>query len=152
MTRIRIVGWSDAAFTDNRDLKSQLGRIILFMDDSYAAITIIFKIYKSRRRARSVFSMEVIVFADLFDDVLALRSQIEHALCRAMTMHLLTDSNSLFDIISKGIRRSEKRVMLDIYAAREGHKYREISNLGFVLWIAKLADGLNKEQKQRGLF
>ena len=62
------------------------------MDENYKAVPMIFKIYKSRRVARSVLSAEVIAFADLFDDALALRSQLEHALERAVLMHLLTYS------------------------------------------------------------
>ena len=128
----RIVGYSDAAFANNHDLKSQLSGIILIMDDTDAAIPIVFKSYKSRRVARSVLSAEVIAFAETSDDAPSLRSQIEHALERPVLMHLLTDSKSLFDIISKGTRTSEKIIMLDICAAREGYKSREISNIGFV--------------------
>ena len=76
---IRTVGYSDASFANNHDLKSQLGRIILLMDGNDKAVPVIFKSYKSRRVARSVFSAEVIAFADVFDDSLALRSQLEHA-------------------------------------------------------------------------
>ena len=88
------------------------------MDETNRVIPISFKSYKSRRVTRSVLSAEVIAFADLFDDAFALRSQIEHALGRSIPMHLLTDSKSLFDIISKGSRTSEKRIMLDVHAAR----------------------------------
>ena len=71
---------------------------------------------------------------------------------RAVPMHLLTDSKSLFDIISKGTRTSEKRIMLDIHAAREGYRTREISNIGFVRSSSNLADGLTKEKMQKALF
>ena len=71
---IRIVGYSDAAFANNHDATSQLGRIILLVDDGNAAIPIAFKSYKSRRVTRSVLSAEVIAFADLFDNAFAIRS------------------------------------------------------------------------------
>ena len=60
---------------------------------------------------RSVLSAEVVAFADLFDDSFAIRDQIEQALGQPVPMHLLTDSKSLFDIVSKGSRTSEKRIM-----------------------------------------
>ena len=101
---------------------------------------IIFKTYKSRRVARSALSAEVIAFADLFDDALALKSQMEHELQHPVPVHLLTDSKSHFDIISKGSRTSEKCIMLDVHAAREGYKAKEISNIGFVLSSQNLAD------------
>ena len=94
LASVRIVGYSDASFANNHDLSSQLGRIILLIDNNDAAIPICFKSYKSRSVTRSVLSAEVIAFADLFDDAVALRYQIEQALMRAVPMHLLTDSKS----------------------------------------------------------
>jgi len=108
VSSIRIVGYSDAAFANNHDLSSQLGRIIMLIDDNGLAIPVAFKSYKSRRVTRLVLSAEVIAFADLFDDAFAIRSQVEEALRRGVAPHLLTDSKSLFDIISKGSRTSEK--------------------------------------------
>ena len=70
---LRIAGFSDAAYANNYDLTSQLGRIILLSDVSNAVIPISFERYKSRRVTRSVLSAEVIAFADLFDDAYALR-------------------------------------------------------------------------------
>ena len=89
---VRIVGYSDAAYANNRDLTSQLGRIILLMDKSNNAIPVSFKSYKSRRVTRSVLAAETIRFVDMFDDALALQSQIEQALGCTPLMHLLTDS------------------------------------------------------------
>ena len=149
---IRIVGYSDASFANNHDLSSQLGRIILLVDDDDSAVPICFKSYKSRRVTRSVLSAEVIAFADLFDDAYALRSQAEQALKRSIPMHLLTDSKSLFDMISKGSRSSEKRIMLDIHAARQAYQAKEISNIGFVRSSDNLADGLTKQKMQAELF
>ena len=148
---LRNVGYSDATFANNPDLTSQLGRIILLMDKTDSAIPVTFKSYKSRRVTRSVLSAEVIAFADLFDDAFALRSQMEQATNRAVPMHLMTDSKSLFDIISKGSRTSEKRIMLDIHSARQAYQAQEISNIGFVRSCDNLADGLTKGKKQKAL-
>lgn len=149
---MRIVGYSDAAFANNPDLTSQLERIIVLMDNSKSAIPVSFKSYKSRRVTRSILSAEVIVFADLFDDAYALRSQMEQVTSSAIPMHLLTDSKSLFDIISKGSRTSEKRIMLDIHSAREAYQAREISNIGYVRSCDNLADGFTKKKMQKALF
>lgn len=73
---IRVVGYSDKRFANNFDLNSQLGGIILLMDDRDLAIPIDFKSYKSRLVARSVLSAEVIAFAYLFDDSYALLYQL----------------------------------------------------------------------------
>lgn len=66
-------------------------------------------------------------------------------------MQLLTDSRTLFDVISKGTRTSEKRLMLDVASAREGFRRMEISDIGFIRSSHNLADGLIKSMKQAGL-
>lgn len=73
----RIMGYSNAAFANNNDLTSQLGRIILLVDDSDTIIPISFKSYMSRRVKRSDISAEVLAFAELFDDVYTVRSILE---------------------------------------------------------------------------
>ena len=108
------------------------------MDKSKFAIPVSFNSIKSRRVTRSVLSADLIAFADLFDDAYSLRSQTEQATIRAIPMDLLTDSMSLFDIISKGSCTSKKRIMQDIHSAREAYKAREISNIDFfvhtIIW------------------
>ena len=66
-------------------------------------------------------------------------------------MQLLTDSKSLFDVISKGSRTSEKHVMLDIAAVREGFWDKVISGIGFIRSSQNLADGLTKPMAQASL-
>ena len=63
----------------------------------------------------------------------------------------LTDSKSLFDIIRKGSHTNEKRLMLDLYAAREGYKSRDISNIGFIRSQYNTADSLTKPMKKETL-
>ena len=121
------------------------------MDDSSKCLPISFKSYKSRRVTRSVLSAEVSAFADLFDDAFALRSQIEHALRRSVPTHLLTDSKSLFDIISKGSRTSEKRILIEIHATRSAYQAKEISNIKFVRTNDNVADGLTKPKAQMAI-
>ena len=44
---LRVAGYSDAGYSSNYDLSSQLGRLDLLIDDTGAAPPIIFKSYKS---------------------------------------------------------------------------------------------------------
>ena len=65
---------------------------------------------------------------------------------------MLMDSKSLFDIISKRISTNEKRIMLDIYAARQVYKALEISNFELVRSSRSLADRLTKPKVQAALY
>ena len=121
------------------------------MDDSNAAIPIFFKSYKSCRVTRSILPAGVVDFADLLDDAFTIRSQLEQATSRAVPMHLLTDSKSLFEITSKSCRTNEKRIMLSVHTARQNYRNQEILNIGFVKFSANIAHGLTKAKMQNNL-
>lgn len=53
------VGYSDASFTGNHDMKSQLGRLMFLMDDDGVVVSISFKPYKLCREVRSVLAKEL---------------------------------------------------------------------------------------------
>ena len=55
-------------------------------------------------------------------------------------MQLLFDSKRLSDVISEGSRTSEKRVTLDIAAAREGFRDKMISDIGLIQSSLDIAD------------
>lgn len=63
---------------------------------------------------------EVIAFSDLFDRAATMAAELSDILGKFTPVKLRTDYKSLFDVISKSSRTSEKRTMLDISAAREG--------------------------------
>lgn len=148
---LRIVGYSDGSFSNNTDLSSQLGYLILLMDHTGRAVPIYYKSYKSRRITRSPMAAEVIAFSDMFDVAGSLSMDLKSVLGRSIHVQLLTDSKCLFDVISKGSRTSEKRVMLDIAAAKEGFKDRLISDIGLVRSKENIADGFTKNMSQVAL-
>ena len=88
---------------------------------------------------------------DRSDTAITLGQEIECLLDNKIPVQLLTDSKSLFDVISKGTRTSEKRTMLDIAASREAFRDKVISDIGFVRSNKNLADGLTKEMNQSAL-
>lgn len=148
---LRVVGYSDASFANNHDLSTQLGVLCFLADDKGNSVPIHFKSYKSKRVVRSAMAGEVIAFSDLFDVAAALASELGVLYDRNIPVQLLTDSKSLFDVISKGSRTSGKRMMLDIAATREGFRNKVISDIGFVRSSKNLADGLTKAMSQAAL-
>ena len=148
---LRIIGYSDSSVAKNRDLSSQLGNIYFLGDGSGAVALIYFKSYKARRITRSSMSGGVIVFSDLFDVAIAFAEEIGMTLAGMVPVRLLTDCKHLFDVVSKGSRTSQKRMMLDIAAAREGFKTKTISDIGFVGSSPNIADGLTKSMTQAAI-
>ncbi len=145
---LRVIRFSDASFSNNADLSTQLGHICLLGDSSGNVIPISFKSYKSKRVTRSVMAGEVIAFSDFLNVAYTLSQDLENLLDHNVPVQLFTDSKCLFDVISEGSRTPEKRMMLDIAAAREGFKSKAICNIGFVRNSNNIADGLTKPMNQ----
>ena len=124
---------------------------MLLADTSCSATPLIFKSYKSRRVAPSVLAAKIIAFSDIFDDSFALQHQLQQAMQIKIPIHLMTDSKCLFDVVSKGSRTAERRLMIDIASFCEAYQLKEIGNIGFVRSDHNLADGLNKPNKQQAL-
>ena len=100
---LKISAYGDAVFANNADLSSQIGRIVLLTGDNHNSIPVSYKSYKSRRVAHSVLSAEVIAFADLSEDGVGIRKQLGFVSGQLILVSILTDSKSLFDIISKNL-------------------------------------------------
>lgn len=143
---------SDADLAKKHDFTSKLWKIIFPMDKTSSEISIPFKCYKWRRVTRSILSAQVFAFVDMLNNPLALRHQLEHALGRSVSMHLLTDSKSLFDIIRKGFSTIGKRIMIEIYGAGQSCIPYEISDIGFVQSNDNIVDNFTKPKILKSLF
>ena len=73
------------------------------------------------------------------------------AIASSVHVHSRTDSKSRFDIIRNGRRKSEKRLMIDVYAERQGNKEQDINNIDLVWSNQNIADGLIKAMNQEKL-
>ena len=102
LNTLRIIGISDASFANNRDLTSQLGYLLFLADKQDRVIPLCLKSYKARRVTRSVMAAELIAFMDLFDRAFTLASDCgKFAPKGQIPITFLTDSKSLFDILTK---------------------------------------------------
>lgn len=116
---ICILGVSDPPFSNNSDLTFQMKYIVFLSDRFGTAIPFSFKIYKVRRVTRSVLAAELTAFADMFDVAYTFLAELGLSLNRnSLLVCLLMKSKSLFDIIHKGSRTSEKTLMVNIAIER----------------------------------
>lgn len=88
---------------------------------------------------------ETLAFANAFDCAFALRSDVEKMLQRRIPISFLTDSESLFEIITKSSSTLEKRLMIDIAAAREAYSAEVLSDFGMIRSEHNPADAFMKE-------
>ena len=109
---LRVIGFADASFANIADLLAQFGHVCFIGDETGAVVPISFKSYKSRRVTRSAMAGEFIAFCDLLDVAAVLAAELQALTGVKVPVQILRDSKSLFDVISKGSRTSEKRMML----------------------------------------
>jgi hypothetical protein len=86
----------------------------------------------------------LIAFAEAFDSSFVLKSDLEDMLNMRIPIRMYTDSQSLFDVISKGSMTAERRLQIDIALAREGFDRKWISNIALIASQDNLADALTK--------
>ncbi len=84
---------------------------------------------------------EVYAFSAAFDQVYMIKHDLEWIFKQTIPLTTLTDSKQMFDVITRGSRTTEKRLMIDVAAAREAYNRHEIFN---VAGEDNLADGLTK--------
>ena len=116
---------------------------MLLIDSINKAISISYKLERSRRFSHFVLSVEVVAFADLFNDSLSIPRKLGFFLKYPIPVHMQTDSKSIFDIIPNKVvpLRSES---CWIYGARQAHKSHEISTAEFMRKSQNLPDGFTK--------
>ena len=111
--------YTDASFAGNDDLSSQVGFIILLCDRSDRAHILEYSSRKSKRAVRSILGGELQAFASGFDQAFILRHDLETIFRMKISLHMLTDSLQIFDVITKGSSTTEKRLMIEIASARK---------------------------------
>ena len=129
---LKIVVYSDASFANNDDLSSQIGYIVFLSDNNENCSFLTYSPYKSERVCRSTMAAETMAFADAFDSAFILRHDLERAIGRKIPLLMLTDSQALFDVLTRAKYTSEKRLMIDIEVARNAYAKKEIDNIALI--------------------
>ena len=141
---LHLRAYADASFASNKDLTSQLGYLILLCDGNNRCHVINYASRKSRRVVKSIMAGEVYAFSAAFDVSFLLKHDMDRVLNRLIPLHMFTDSKQMFDVITSARHTTEKRLMIDITAARQSYERFEIHNVGLVPGKSNPADGFTK--------
>lgn len=136
--------YTDASFASNDDLSSQVGVLVLLCDENDKSPILDYKSKKSKRIVRSIMAGEVCAFMDGFDLGFAIAADLEMTLHRKLSMFMYTDSKQLFDAMTEGKHTAERRLMVDILAARQSYRRFEIEGVAVVPGDVSPADALSK--------
>eukprot|EP00171_Calliarthron_tuberculosum_P001031 IDg1031t1 len=139
--------YSDSSYANNPDGTSQLGYIIFLTDSSGKCQPLYWSSKKAKRVTRSVLASETMAFADAFDTAFILKHDLQRMINQSIPIIMITDSLSLFDVITKVSITAEKRLMIDLKIVRQSYASKEIEKVGFVRTLNNPADSLTKPKR-----
>lgn len=149
---LRIIGFSSVSFANNRNYSNQIEVLILVILKFNCSVPIYLKHYIKKRMLQSLPDGELTAFSVMFEYEFAFSN--EHQLLHQksnFSLCSLNDSKSLFFVISKKSRTLERRLMLEIGAAREAFRKQQIFDIDLIQAGDNSADGLSKRTSQTSL-
>lgn len=87
---------------------------------------------------------KVSAFLEPFDATYVITNHFFVTYRTSFLVNMFTDSKHLFDALTKGQKKSEKWLMIDVLATREAYKRFEMSSIGLVPGDQNPADALSK--------
>jgi hypothetical protein len=88
---------------------------------------------------------KTLAFSNAFYNAFIIKHDIERMIV-PVHLPMLTDSKALFDVLTRTRYTTERRLMVDIAAARESYRERILSNIGLIRSEFNIADGLIRSE------
>lgn len=150
LSSTRIVCYSDSSFTNNNH-STHLGYCILLVDKTARTSWLHYCSYNSKRVVCSVLWGGDLRFRRRVGLAYTLSYDVSCMPSRPLELIMLIDSLSLFKFLLNASTTTEKRLMIDIRAAREAYEKIEIRHVGWVRSEDNLANGVKKPGKCQAL-
>jgi hypothetical protein len=158
----KLMVFVDGSFANNKDLSSQLGFVLMLVNESTNANTftiqgnvIHYSSTKCKRVTRSVLASEIYGMVNGFDIGIAVATTLRMATERLglppIPLVICTDSYSLYECLVKLGTTKEKRLMIDIMALRQSYERREITEIRWINGDDNPADAFTKASPNRAL-
>lgn len=84
---------------------------------------------KTKRVTRSVLGSEVMAIDDAFDMTYNVKYDLQAISKQVIHISILTNSLSLFYVLSKATASTEKRLMIDLQSVKDSYRNKEITML-----------------------
>lgn len=119
----------DSCFSSQIDIESVVNRLLKHQ---------ISKIRTFSTRVRNIRA------SDACDAAIIIRHELRQILSKRSNINLLTDSKTLFNIININASTTERRLMIDVKAAREVYRDGVINDVVWIKRTYNLADSTGK--------
>lgn len=144
MDGAKLLLFTDSSFANARDLRSQLGFVILLADEHGNANVIHYASSRCRRVTRSVMASELHNLTCGFDNAFVIQDLMMALTGHRHPIEAFIDSKTVFEIIAKQGRTMEKRLQIDVSALRESYSKGELARLAWIPGLSNPADALTK--------
>lgn len=118
---ISLILLTDASFENAKNLRSQLGFVILLVDGNYNANVLYYGSQRCRRVTSSIMESELHALILGFDYSLIVRSIFEDILGRAVSLDSYLDIKTVYDFVAKDGSTTEKIFQIDVFSLRESY-------------------------------
>lgn len=129
LDKMKIKPYADSSFANSTDPSAQIGFIFLLCDSVKFHVRH-YSRKNSQRVVRSVLGGEVSAFADAFENAFPIQWDLYFIKKLHVPIEALTQSPSLFDVITKCTVTTENPLVLDIHSVRNAFHAIEICNVG----------------------
>lgn len=142
---LRLVLFTDAAFGNADKLNSQLGFVLVLVDENNNGNIIHYGSTKCRRVVRSVLAPELHALIYGFDQAYLAQHILQTVLSREIAVDAYVDSRTVFNIVAKASPTLEKRLQIDVHALQQSHERGELRYLAWIPGTENCADGLTRQ-------
>ena len=140
----KLVLMTDASFANAEGMRSQLGYLVLMVDDDDNCNIVHYGSNRCKRVARSVMAAEIQALVLGFDFAFIVKDLIEEILGREVKLEALVDSKTVFDVIARDAQTSERRLQIDVLALRQSYDRGELDRIAWIPGDKNAADPLTK--------
>lgn len=102
---------------------------------------------KSQKVTRSVSGSRTVAFADASDTTRLIEHDLEEMSESRLSIAMITDCLSLFDVITHASKTVEKWLMIDLGNAKNAYRRKKLSTVGFVRDDLSPSDAQTKHEK-----
>jgi hypothetical protein len=117
------------SFTNNKDLSSQIGYVLVLANDAGRANILHWSSTKCKRVTRSILASELYGMIHGFDIGASVKTTVDRALGIKLPLVVYTNSKSLYEYLVKLGTTQEKRLMIDIMCLRQAYERHKIAEV-----------------------
>ena len=138
--------FTNSLFTNNKDLLSQIGYILVLADLLNKVNIVHWSLVKCKRITRSVLAFELYTMAHSFNISAAIKATVKLQLNISLPLIFCTDFKLIYKCLVKLGTTQEKKLIIDIIYLHQSYKRREIAKVKWINRDSNPVDAITKSK------